>query len=46
MRWPWRSPIAQEDVTAVLTALFNIRAELVDIRTILSEDDGEEREES
>lgn len=38
--------VEREDVDAVLAALFDIRRELIRIRTILNEDDGEEREDS
>ena len=41
-----RKPLVErEDVDAVLSALFDIRNELKKIRTILAEDDGEERED-
>jgi hypothetical protein len=42
VRWPSRSAVEREDVNA---ALFDIHAELVDIRRILEDDGGEEREE-
>jgi hypothetical protein len=45
VRWPWRSALDREDINAALAALFDIHAELVDIRRILDDDDGEEREE-
>jgi hypothetical protein len=45
MPWPWTSPVEREDVDAVLAVLFDIHAEVADIRRILDEEDGEEREE-
>jgi hypothetical protein len=43
----WRTrQIERDDISAVLAALFDIRRELIRIRTILNEDDGEEREDA
>lgn len=39
------SVVERADIDAVLSALFDIRNELIEIRTILKEDDGEERED-
>ena len=38
--------IERDDVDAVLAVLFDIRGELAEIRIILGEDDGEEREDA
>jgi hypothetical protein len=38
--------IERADVDAVLAVLFDIRSELIEIRIILGEEDGEEREDS
>jgi hypothetical protein len=46
VRWKWKRPVEREDVDAVLAVLFDIRGELIRIRIILGEDDGEEREDS
>ena len=46
MRWSRRGAVERADVDAVLAVLFDIRRELAEIRIILGEDDGEEREDA
>ena len=42
-----REPVIErEDVTAILAVLFDIKGELINIRTLLEDEDGEEEEEA
>jgi hypothetical protein len=40
------APLEREDVTAILTVLFDIKVELVAIRRLLENENGEEEEEA
>ena len=43
---PAEPVIEREDVTAILGVLFDIKGELINIRELLEDEDGEEEEEA